>query len=219
MGPGTRDGFQTETAISMTANHWRQQTVQLLGGFALLALVVAWPMAVSSSTLGDDHIRWTIRLALAFYASAAGWMLTLKVEDWPAATPRGGLARTLWTLAFVTYAVHVALAMHHYHHWSHAHAVEHTRQVAGIGEGIYASHLFGLWWGLDLACWWLSPDRYARRSAALGLALHAYMAFIWFNGTVVYEQGPIRWAGLATFLVLASIWGMTARARRRSGCK
>jgi hypothetical protein len=198
----------------MPVNEVRRQTGQLLVGLALLAGVVAWPIVVSSPALGDNHIRWTIRLALAFYAMAAGLMLTLSKDGWRATTARGRLARNLWTLSFVTYAVHVALAMHHYHHWSHAHAVEHTRQVAGIGEGIYASHLFGLWWGLDAAWWWLSPERYAGRSPAIGLALHSYMAFIWFNGTVVYEQGIIRWAGLATFVALAAIWGATANNRR-----
>lgn len=198
------------------SDQFQRQAAQLLSGLALLGLVVAWPVAVSSSTLGDDHIRWTIRLALAFYASAAGWMLTLEGDDWRAATPRGRLARNLWTLACVTYVVHVALAMHHYHHWSHAHAVEHTRQVAGIGEGIYASHLFGLWWGLDVAWWWLARERYAGRSAAMGIAMHAYMAFIWFNGTVVYEKGIIRWAGLATFLALGAIWVVMVRNRRRT---
>ncbi len=185
----------------------REELVQLAGGLALLVLVLLWPAIFESPTLGDNHIRWTIRLALAFYFGAAGLMLTLTSPlDWSARTLPGGYARVLWTLGFVTYAVHVALAMHHYHHWSHAHAFEHTRQVAGIGEGIYVSHLFGLLWGMDVAWWWLDPERYAARNRALGLGLHAFMAFIWFNGTVVYEQGVIRWAGLATFVMLAVLW-------------
>jgi hypothetical protein len=42
--------------------------------------------------------------------------------------------------------------------------------------------------------------------------LHTFMLFIVFNGTVVYETGPIRWAGLTGFLLLAGVWW--GRARR-----
>jgi hypothetical protein len=39
------------------------------------------------------------------------------------------------------------------------------------------------------------------------------MVFVIFNGTVVYESGTIRWAGLAMFAVLAAVWN----SRNRQG--
>src|SRR5207248_346115 len=98
--------------------------------------------------------------------------------------------------------VHLGMAFHHYHHWSHADAVEHTRAVSGVGEGIYFSHLFTLLWTVDVVFWWVRPDRVAVRPAWVGGALHGYMAFIIFCGTVVYEAGPVRWAGMVLFTEL-----------------
>jgi hypothetical protein len=99
------------------------------------------------------------------------------------------------------------------HHWSHAHAVQHTQERSGFGEGIYVSHFFSLVWTLDVLWWWLAPAGYARRSPWLDRPLHAFMAFIIFNGTVVFESGLIRWAGAGMFAVLggAFVWRATAR--------
>jgi hypothetical protein len=140
-------------------------------------------------------------------------MLRLQPLEWTA-TGRGQLARWCWTLAWSAYLVHLAMAFHHYHHWSHADAVEHTRAVSGVGEGIYVSHLFTLLWTLDVACWWLLPGRYATRPAWIDVTLHSFMVFVIFNGTVVYEAGTIRWAGLGMFAVLAVVWLLKIRGDR-----
>jgi hypothetical protein len=98
--------------------------------------------------------------------------------------------------------------MHFYHHWSHADAYRHTEEVSGVGWGIFVSHLFTLLWTADVAWWWLSPASHAIRPAWITRGLHGFMAFIIFNGTVVYEEGPIRYFGLAMFAVLgtALVW-------------
>jgi hypothetical protein len=172
---------------------------------ALLAVILAAPTALQSPTPGDDLTRNTVRLALLYYAAAASLMLLLRPEEWSAHSGRGWLARWCWTLAWAAYLIHLAMAFHHYHDWSHAAAVEHTREVSGVGEGIYVSHLFTLLWTLDVAFWWLRPNGYAQRSAMLGWLLHGFMAFVIFNGTVVYEHGFIRWAGVALFVELAAL--------------
>jgi hypothetical protein len=179
----------------------------------LLAVSLVGPPSADAEALGDFRIRATIRVALLFYALAAALMLRLRRPEW-AATGRGQLARWCWTLAWVAYLVHLAMAFHHYHHWSHADAVKHTRDVSGVGEGIYVSHLFTLLWTLDVAFWWLSPGSYAARPAWLDVALHSFMAFVIFNGTVVYESGMIRWAGLGMFTVLADVWWLKRRGDR-----
>lgn len=172
----------------------------------LLASVIALPYVTRSPTLGDDLIRFTVRLALVYYAAAVTLMLLMRADECPATAGRGRLARWCWTLAWAAYLVHLGMAFHHYHSWSHDSAIEHTRQVSGVGVGIYASHLFTLLWGADVVFWWLSPQRYATRPTWMDWALHGYMAFIIFNGTVVYENGPIRWFGVLMFIGLAMVW-------------
>jgi hypothetical protein len=169
--------------------------VLVLTWAVLLTGVLAAPYLVGSATVGDDLTRWTVRLALGYYAVALALFLYLGPADWLARTPRGRLARWCWTLGWLTYLVHLGMAFHHYHHWSHADAVEHTRQVSGFGEGIYVSHLFTLAWTADVALWWHTPARRANRPAWVGGLLHGFMLFIVFNATVVYERGLIRWAG------------------------
>ncbi len=71
------------------------------------------------------------------------------------------------------------------------------REVSGFGAGIYFSHRFTLWWGADAARRWIAPSRYWARSRCWDGALRAYLAFLILNGTVVYERGFIRRAGIA----------------------
>ncbi len=114
-------------------------------------------------------------------------MLFLRPADWAIETPRGWAARWCWTWGLVCFLVHLAMAFHYFHHWSHAHAFERTREVSGVGEGIYVSYLFTWLWGADVAYWWLSPGGYAARSRWIDRTLQAFMLFIVINGTIVFE--------------------------------
>jgi hypothetical protein len=181
----------------------------------LLSLVFAVPYALDRPSLGDDLTRNTARLALVYYVLAVNLFLRMGQEDWASAGRRVIWARWCWTLAWITYVIHVAVAFHYYHHWSHADAVRHTEEVSGFGPGIYLSHFFTLLWTADVAFWWKQPALYAGRSRWIDLALHAFMFFIIFNGTVVYEDGPIRWAGAlvtAEFAVLLVLKTLRSRA-------
>ncbi len=172
----------------------------------LLAAVVSLPYVTASATRGDDLTRNTVRLALLYYAAAASLMIFLRPADWTARTAPGAAARWFWTLSWAAYLIHLGMAFHHYHHWSHAAAVEHTREVSGFGEGIYVSHFFTLAWTADVLFWWLLPGRYARRAPWVGRVLHAFMLFVIFNAMIVFETGPIRWAGVALVTELAVLW-------------
>jgi hypothetical protein len=152
---------------------------------------------------GEMLTRNTIRLALGWYAASLMLMMQLRPDDWTARSFRGKLARWCWTWALACFLVHLAMAFHYYHHWSHAHAFERTRAVSGLGEGIYLSYLFTLAWMADVAYWWLRPSAYAGRSRWVGAVLHSFMLFMVFNGMVVFEAGSIRWAGVAMFAMLA----------------
>jgi hypothetical protein len=187
--------------------------VWIAAALSLVVLSVA-PWFLDAGSYGDALVRGSVRLALLYYGIAACVMLIMRPSDWWPLSSRGWLARTFWCAAYAAYLIHLAMAFHYYHHWSHADAVDHTREVAGVGEGIYASHLFTLLWGADVVNWLCAPAGYATRRAWIGRTLHAFMIFIIFNGTVVYETGFIRWAGIALLTVLAIAW-TAGRASRR----
>jgi hypothetical protein len=152
---------------------------------------------------GHDLTRGTVDLALLFYGAAAVLMLRLDAPGWRAQTRIGKVARRCWSLAWLVYLVHVALAFHFYHAWSHTEAVRHVERESGFGPGIFVSYLFTLAWTADAAWWALGPAGYAGRPAWIGWSLHAFLAFVIFNGSVVYASGPVRWAGITLFVILA----------------
>jgi hypothetical protein len=156
-------------------------------------------------TFGEQLTVWTIRVALACYGlSVSAQLLAVGRDSW-----RRG-ARWFWTLGCVIYVVHVLVAFHFYHHWSHAALFEHTArrtaEVVGapVGHGVYVSYLFTVLWMVDAFEWWRGGvTRYAKRSLWFTASLHGFFAFIVFNGTVIFESGPIRWFGIAMFTVFA----------------
>jgi hypothetical protein len=97
------------------------------------------------------------------------------------------------------------MAFHYYHQWSHAHAFEHTRHVAGAGEGLYVSYLFTGVWSADVAAWWLRPVGYLARPRVIDGALHGFMLIVVFNSMVEFESGVVRWLGVAMFAFLGSL--------------
>jgi hypothetical protein len=180
----------------------RSVDVTMMSLGTLLTAVVLLGSAFLASNPGDALVRNSIRLSLAWYAIALGLMIQLVAGDWSARTMAGRLARWCWTWGWLVYVIHVGLAFHFVHHWSHAEAFEHVRKESGFGPGIFVSYLFTAAWTADAALWWLAPDRYSARSKWIDRLLHGFMLFIVFNGTVVYETGPIRWAGATGFAVL-----------------
>jgi hypothetical protein len=181
---------------------WRWAGLLVLWCLLLLA-GLAGPVLFSTTTIGDDRIRFTIHLALVCYGLAIAILLTVPAtENGRSHTPRMQLARWLWSLAVITYLIHVALAFHYYHHWSHTDAFERTDRLTGFGPGIYISYLFTVVWTFDALFWWVAPVRYARRSPWIGGILHAFLAFIIFNGAVTFAHGMMRWSALAGFGVL-----------------
>jgi hypothetical protein len=189
-----------------TALRPKQDVIMPIAWVIILTAVVALPYLTGSPTLDDDLTRYTVRLALGYYAAAVTLMLLLEPPEWLAAGGRGRLARWCWTLGWLTYLVHLFMAFHHVHHWSHGAAVHHTQELSGFGPGIWFSHLFTLLWTADVLFWWLRPASYATRPPWVDWIVHGFMAFIVFNATVVFETGFIRWAGIALFTELGLIF-------------
>ncbi|HWZ31462.1 MAG TPA: hypothetical protein VNX18_09030 [Bryobacteraceae bacterium] len=120
---------------------------------------------------------------------------------------RDAAARISWTLACAFYLAHVAAAFQFQHHWSHQAAyLETARQTADVfgvnwGGGLYFNYVFTVVWIADV--WWLW--RNGARPPWMTVAIHTFFGFMFFNATVVFGSGFMRWFGVASMLVLAVI--------------
>jgi hypothetical protein len=179
----------------------------------ILGLGVAWAVLLVAAFLAprllpeddpaDVVTRQTARVAVLFWALATGAIL-LRFRDF---------ARWAWALGCAAFCVHVATAFDRVHGWSHAAAVQHVETVSGFGPGVFVSYAFTALWAADAAWWLVAPAGYDSRANWLDRGIHGFMAFVVFNGTVVYETGFIRWAGIVTFAVLGLL--VIRRLRRR----
>ena len=182
--------------------------------------------AFRCSMLGTLLTKWTIRLALVCYVTYLGGWLTVNTPRWER------MARTIWTLGCMLFIVHVALAFHYYHQWSHTvawqHTAERTRQLLGVavGDGIYFSYVFLVMWVIDVGYLWVRPlwNEVANGTPAWAASatatcvphsanriaetpfwrvlVHVFLLFVAINGAIVFEAGPTRWAGIAACLAL-----------------
>ena len=156
-------------------------------------------------------IRWTVWLALI------GWTAHPIAALWRRDDARvQGVARWFYTVGWAWFVVHVAVSMHVAYGWSHAAAIEATaldvERVTGTadGRGYWVNYVFlALWW-VDVGWWWRAGlVGYRRRPTWLAGSLFAVLAFVVFNATVVFPEGPIRWVGAAVTV------GLVALAARR----
>jgi len=147
----------------------------------------------------------TARVALLLYVAALAAILGRR-------DGRGALGRALWTAGMLVYLAHVAAAFQFVHAWSHDAAVvetaRQTRAVFGVdtGVGIWFNYVFTAVWVADAGWWWLDEDGYHRRPGAVSGAVHAFMAFMFVNGAVVFATGPSRWIGLTATALLPFWW-------------
>jgi hypothetical protein len=166
--------------------------------------------------------RWltlaTIWLSLVAYSTSL-----LVATIWPLALrTRANPARLLWTAGCLAALVHVGLAFHMYHGWSHTAAyvdtARQTRETVGLnwGGGIFFNYAFVLLWIVDSLWWWMSPQQYQARPPWITALFHGFFLFMIFNATVVFGSGPARWWGLVICLwALLSLAWQTVRWRRR----
>ncbi|MDY3554710.1 hypothetical protein R5W24_003839 [Gemmata sp. JC717] len=133
---------------------------------------------------------------------------------WPIALARTIAARlrALWTLGCALLLVHIAVAFHVGHGWSHAAAWEHTRQVGGYGDGVFVNYVFALVWVVDVVWAWVAFDSYLRRPHRLTWAVHGFFLFVIFNAAVVFGG----WVSRVLFVVFVVAGGYRiARAYHR----
>jgi hypothetical protein len=125
--------------------------------------------------------------------------------------PRLARARLAWTAGCLVFVLHVACAFGFYHGWSHAAAYAATARETAVlvgwdwGGGLYANYLFTLVWAADAAWWWRGLESYESRHRSIDWAVQGFLLFMVFNATVVFGQGPVRWLGLAAFVLLLTV--------------
>jgi hypothetical protein len=170
----------------------------------LVAAFVA-PQLIPGDDPADLVTRQTARVAVLFWALAAGAIL-LRFRDH---------ARWAWALGSAAFCVHVTTAFDRVHGWSHVAAIQHVESVSGFGAGLFVSYAFTALWVADAGWWMVAPASYDARPAWFDRGIHAFMAFVVFNGTVVYETGLIRQAGIVIFAGLAVlvVWRLSRRER------
>jgi hypothetical protein len=159
---------------------------------------------------GKTISLWAVRLACLLYAGALAALIAGK---WQA-------ARSAWTAGCLLYLAHMITAFAFFHEWSHAQAhaatAKQTGDLFGIywGGGLYFNYVFTAVWTGDAAWWLLHAASYRKRARWISAAVHAFLAFMFFNATVVFGKGVVRWAGVAATAGLA--WLSARRREPRS---
>jgi hypothetical protein len=120
---------------------------------------------------------WTARAAAALYFT--GLVLVIRKQDTG--------SRAAFTAGLVTYLVHVGFAFHFFYDWSHSIAyretARQTEELFGMywGGGLYLNYLFTVLWAAD--CAFSRVPSFSR--SRLRVAIHAFLAFMVLNATVV----------------------------------
>jgi hypothetical protein len=134
----------------------------------------------------------------------------------------------VWTGGCLALLVHIVSAFQVHYGWDHRAALAATERQTleqigrAVGAGLYVNYLFAALWLADAAWWWTDPMSHRRRAMWIDVALHAFLIFIVFNGTVVFGRGPVRWLGLvvtgigAWALVAAHAQGLRKRRQALS---
>ncbi len=140
--------------------------------------------------LEDAIVRWSARLFVACYV---GRICIDAARRRDPGSQR--IARWLWTMGCLVYLIHVAVAFHFVHAWSHsaayAHVLKRTLELTGLasGVGLYVNYAFGLLWLADTILWWHRLDWSQRRIPYW--IVQGIFAFLIVQATVVF--GPWFW--------------------------
>jgi hypothetical protein len=141
----------------------------------------------------DFLTLWTVRLACVFYVAAI-------LFRW----------RWAWTAGLTAYLAHVAAAFTFHHQWSHQAAYRETARQTGelfgvpSGAGLYFNYLFTAVWLADVVWLWVRADSYRARPRWISIAVHSFMAFMFFNATIVFASGWTRWLAVAAAIALVA---------------
>ena len=163
----------------------------------LPTLVLFSPAGAFAEPVANDVTNPAIRDS-AFWPVffwALGCPIALAKRNWITGV------RITWTLGCLLSLLHIAVAFHLGHGWSHEAAWEHTRQVGGYGDGIFVNYAFALVWLADVVWVWALPGSYLARPRRLNWTIHGFLAFVVVNAAVVFGSRESRAWFLYWFLV------------------
>ena len=110
--------------------------------------------------------------------------------------------------------LHMAVAYHLAHGWSHAAALEHVEARSGFGPGLYVNFAFAAVWLIDVAWCWASLDAYRNRPRWVSRAVVGFMAFVLFNAAVVYNKTYTAFPSALMMCGPLVLWVLAGRALR-----
>ena len=172
---------------------------------------------------GEFLTRATIWITIVTYAVGSGVFAlagTRSRSDSTAISRLDSVARVVWTIAVISLIAHFIFAFQFYHAWSHDSAyrdtARQTEEITGLnwGGGLYINYAFLAIWTADVAWWWLAGlSSYRARPWPLTIIWHGLLILIIFNASVVFENGIVRWLGLAICISLFLTWTLIASQR------
>lgn len=153
--------------------------------------------------MAEILLRGSIWLSLVAWTAAEWVRLSYRQTG-----RRERMARLLWTAGVALAFVHVGLAFHFRHGWSHASALaetaRQTEELLGLafGGGLYVNYAFLIVWAADTVWWWWRPASFSRRPRALEAAIRLFLLFIFVNGAIVFAHGTVRVLGIVAVMAL-----------------
>lgn len=133
-----------------------------------------------------------------------------------------GWSAVVWAIGALFAWGHSVGALVYFHHGSQREAMaaiaRETQEILGFpfGFGLYVNYLFLVVWGLDAALALYAP----RWHRGFGQRYHqfvlGFLAFIFFNGTVVFKGGWVRTLGLVGFSLILVVSLVSWRKRKSS---
>lgn len=165
------------------------------------------PLVIGVSSFEANVVAWTIRGALICMFFCFAIRLSKRTLDGTALD----LVKSTWLIGSLLSLLHALATMGFHHQFQHDLALEDTARQTElaigipVGIGIYFNYLFVAVWLVDAM--WLNgfQKSYLERSRFISFVVNGFLAFIAINGAIVFESGPVRWIGLAAFLILAAI--------------
>ncbi len=202
----------------------REQSSPTLGAVVVVgmfSLLGAWHGVAALFGPAEANLGHRAITETAFFA-ALGWFMGATLafarrgEPGTVITPESARVVYMWGCAMCL--LHIAVAFHLGHGWSHQAAWEHTRQVGGYGDGIFVNYLFALVWLADVVWAWVAFDSYLNRSKWVGRAVYGFTGFVVFNASVVFATGFTRAVCALLFAALAVlVWKEWQRSRGERG--
>jgi hypothetical protein len=181
----------------------QSRTAEMVVVLGLFTLLGAWNGVAALFGPPEMNPRHAAIAETAFATFVLWWLAAVI-----AASGRGSVlgareARIAYTWGCAMCLLHVAVAFHLAHAWSHAAAVEHVERASGFGAGLYVNYAFAGVWVADVVWAWVAFESYASRPRWLNWSVHGFLAFIMFNAAVVFNTGFTRAICALFFVALA----------------